>query len=125
MSMSIYYTARRSRPLIDVEKRAVREAVKRYAVDDQLLERMRSGEGPNWESFCVYDPTHPSEPDVIFEGATKIPDNSEEASWAGLQRWCGALTEIRRSLPDATWSVHVEDHEIAWDEELQTFDPSA
>lgn len=44
---------------------------------------------------------------VIFEGATKLPDNSENAVWDGLQHWCSLLSEIRRIIPDADWQVNV------------------
>jgi len=111
--------------MTDAERQAVWVTLKRYSVEDQIRERERTGEGPNWESFCVYDRTDWTEPDVIFEGATRLPDNSDVVCWVGLQHWCGALTDIRRFLPDAVWSVHVEDHEIAWDEQTQAFDPSA
>jgi hypothetical protein len=79
MSVSIYYTVRRDRPMTDAERQLIREAIDRHSVEDQIRERARTGAGPNWESFCIYDSTVPTEPDVIFEGATKLPDNSEEA----------------------------------------------
>ena len=92
-----------------------------YAAIENYLQ---TGDGYNWESFCIYDPNDPTEPDVVFEGATKLPDNSEDAVWGGLQHWCAALTEIRRIIPDADWDVHVDDHEIQWDEAVGAFDPS-
>jgi hypothetical protein len=66
---------------------------------------------------------NPTEPGVIFEGATKLPDTSEDDCWTGLQYWCSALSEIRRILSDAEWDVHVDDHQIAWDKEAGSFDP--
>jgi hypothetical protein len=56
--------------------------------------------------------------------ATKIPDNSEEAIWIGVQHWCEALSELRRAIADAEWRVHVDDHDIVWDEARQEYDPS-
>jgi hypothetical protein len=96
----------------------------RYSINEQVAERESTGEGPNWESFCVYDPKDPSEPGVIFEGATKLPDNSQDAVWEGLQHWCALLWEIRRTLTGASWRVHVDDHDIIWDDDRHEFDPT-
>jgi hypothetical protein len=51
------------------------------------------------------------------------PPNGE---WClkGLQYWCRLLSEVRHVVPGATWHVHVDDHDIAWIEELRSFDPS-
>lgn len=125
MGMSIYYRARRRHPMTIAERQEVRETVDRYAVGDRIVERERTGDGPNWESFCIYDPAVSTEPRVLLEGATKLQDNAEEACWIGLQHWCKALTDIRSAMPDAAWSVHMDDHEITWDEQLLSYDPSA
>jgi hypothetical protein len=61
---------------------------------------------------------------VVFEGATKLPLCTEDAFWAAIQYWCRLLSEVRRVVPGATWQVHMDDHNIAWVEELQAFDPS-
>ncbi len=96
----------------------------RYSVENLIEEREQTGEGSNWESFCVFDPEEPTAPAVVFEGATKLPDNSEEAFWLGLQHWCRLLSEIRRALPRTTWQVYVDDYDIIWDEERGEYDPS-
>jgi hypothetical protein len=98
--------------------------VAKYSVDDQIGKRRIFRKAPNWESFCIYDSANPSEPGVIFEGATKLPDNTQEFMWQGLQHWCGLLSEIRSVLPTAIWRVNVDDHEIAWDEASQAYDPT-
>ena len=125
MSISIYYTATRSTAMTDAESLAVDSIVAEYSVDDQILSRERTGVGPNWESFCVYDRNNPTEPHAIFEGATKLPDNTEDAMWIGLQHWCKALSAIRRALPDANWDCRVDDHEMQWDDAAQEYDPAA
>ena len=124
MSISIYYTARREQPLSDDERSQIATIENKFSVDDQIEERERTGTGHNWESFYIYDSNDPTEPDVIFEGATKLPDNSEDATWIGLQHWCAALTAVRKVIPDADWHVHVDDHEIQWDDSLGEFDPT-
>ena len=125
MSISIYYSAARSTPLTDVESSAIDAVVEEYSVDDQITAREQTGVGPNWESFCVYDRDDAIIADAIFVGATKLPDNSEDAMWVGLQHWCKALSAIRRVLPNADWHVHIDDHDMQWDDAKQEYDPSA
>jgi hypothetical protein len=122
MSMSIYYKATRSYPLSAGERAAVSAIIDRFSVDREIQEYFASGEGLNWESFSLYDT--PSAPDVVLEGATKLPDITEEAVWTGVQHWCAALSEVRRVISDAIWQVAVEEHEIMWDEVTQEYDPS-
>lgn len=123
--LSIYYKARRQTPLSEAERAAIREVERQFAVEDQIARRELTGDGPNWESFCVYDPDQPPSPRIIFEGATGLPDNSEEHLATGLEHWCNALAAIRRILPDAEWSVHINDVDIPWDEKQQVWDPWA
>ena len=125
MSVSIYYEARRHHRLTPEEQRAVEEIISTHSVDADIQRYLETGVGPNWEPFCVYDASEPSEADVVFEGATKLPDDSQDAIWVGVQHWCRVLTEIRRALPGADWDVHVDDHRISWNEELSEFDPTA
>lgn len=121
MSISIYYTATRNVPLTPSERSAVDSLVAGSSVDDQIA----TGTGLNWESFCVYDPANPTTRDAVFEGATKLPDNSEDAVWFGLQHWCKLLTAVRHAITDSDWHVHVDDHDIPWDASACEFDPSA
>jgi hypothetical protein len=124
LSISIYYSARREQPLSPAERANVDALVAKYTIEEQLAERERTGEGPNWESFCVYNSVGAEESGVVFEGATKLPDNSEKSLWLGVQHWCRLLSEIRRVLQDASWQVHIDDHSIVWDEERGEYDPS-
>lgn len=124
MSISIYYEARRASRLSADEQASISDVESKFSIDKHLEENDRTGAGYNWESFCIYDPSRPTDAGVIFEGATKLPDNSENAVWDGLRHWCAALTEIRRIIPDAEWRVHVDDHDIHWDADLNEYDPS-
>jgi hypothetical protein len=124
MSSSIYYAARRPEALVSSEREAIKRLVAKYAIENEIERYTRSGVGPNWESFCIYEQPSFSEPGVVFEGATKLPDNSEQAIWRGAQHWCALLSEIRAAIPRASWRVHIEDHDIAWVEERSAFDPS-
>jgi len=121
MSMSIYYQAKRADPITESEKEAIARLRGKYAIEKQLQYYIQSGKGLNWESFAVYATTSG---DVIFESATKLPDNNEDALWRGVHHWCNLLTEIRRTLPYASWSVSVEDQPIARDEQHQRYEPS-
>ncbi len=111
MSVSIYYTAKRSSPLTDPEEAAIHALVSKYSVDAQVEEYVRTGEGTNWESFRIYAPAGRRDLGVVFEGATKLPDDT----WLGVQHWSRLLSEIRRVLRDAQWHVHVDDHDLVWD----------
>ncbi|HEX8914729.1 MAG TPA: hypothetical protein VF796_20425 [Humisphaera sp.] len=95
-----------------------------FSIRDQVERYVQTGVGHNGEDFYVYDRGSPTEPEVIFEGATKLPSNSEEAIWELVQRWCRLLSEVRRAVPGADWHVHVDDHDIRWDDAGRQFDPA-
>jgi hypothetical protein len=122
LSVSIYYTAVRARRLDDAERANVAAIRQRYSVNDRIERYLQTGEGMNWSSFTLYDPPHT--PDAVIEGATPLPDNSENATWVGVRHWCAALSELRRAIPDAVWHVHVEDHDVHWDEAEHAYDPT-
>jgi hypothetical protein len=124
VSISLYYTARRDHPLSSDESGAIERLRHSYSIRDQVERRAQTGKGHNGENFGVYDRANPGEPDIIFEGATKLP-GSQKACWELLQHWCELLSEVRRAVPGAQWHVHVDDHDIRWDEEAQAYDPSA
>jgi hypothetical protein len=123
MGTSIYYTAKRDRPLSVKEQARIQSVVDSYSVENQIDRYIATEQGPNWQSFFVYDSSDPTEPGVVFEGATGLPDNSEESIRTGVQHWCAALSEIRHVIPDAKWHVHIEGHEISWDQKTQQFHP--
>jgi hypothetical protein len=120
VSISIYYSARRSTPLTEPEERAVAAIVARYSVADEVEEYHLTGTGWAMEDFSLYDPPIDTA-DRVLEGATKLPLNTEDDFWTAIQHWCRALSELRRSIPDCVWHVHVDDLEIEWDEKSQSF----
>jgi hypothetical protein len=124
MGVSIYYEARRKHPLTDAEREAIAEIDRRHTFATGVNESGEQVEGPNWESFCIYEQNEHTEPGVIFEGATKLPLTTEDEFWEAIQHWCRALTQIRRVLTDATWNVNIGDHEIVWNRRLNAYDPS-
>ena len=123
MSVSIYYSASRPQPLTLAERSAVDAAVARHPLS-ALLDECDVAEGEfNGEDFCVYPPDD-AETGVVFEGATKLPLCSEDATWSAVQYWCRLLSEVRCVVAGAAWHVHVDDHDIPWSEELRAFSPS-
>ena len=123
MSMSIFYTARRPCELSKAEQTGIERVIERYSVKEQIDEYNRTGVGWNGENICLYRPPFDSL-DVVLEGATKLPDSTEDVLWDAVQHWCRAVSEIRRLLPEADWHVSLDDHEIQWDENRQEYDPS-
>jgi hypothetical protein len=124
MATSLRYAARRSTPLTADERRAIARIIEQYSVEERIHAFGETAWGANWESFVVYDPDDPSEPDVIFEGATEVRDHPAEHTLAVLRHWCAALSALRRALPDAAWDVRAGDRPIRWDAAAEAFDPS-
>jgi hypothetical protein len=124
MGISLYYEACRERSLSCAENAAINAAIERYPLDALIATVSVPAEEYNGEAFCVYPADADTERDVVFEGATKLPTNSEEAFWEALQYWCQLLSEIRRELPDSIWAVHIDDHDISWDPVRRRYDPS-
>ncbi|WP_102272797.1 hypothetical protein [Cytobacillus massiliigabonensis] len=122
MSSSIYYTATRKQKLTQAEQDAINQLMERYSVDEEIEEYLKSGVGHNWTSFYIYDPKNLIDPDVIFEGSTELPDNSENAIFDGVDHWASLLADIRNGIEGAEWHVHVDDHDLVWDEEKLEYD---
>lgn len=122
MSVSIYYTAKRQHHLSAEEKAAIEQIVTSRDVIDELEKYLQTGSGYNWETFCIYDVD--SKSDVIFEGATKLPNNTEDAVLVGLEHWLSTLSLIRRVLSNSEWHVHIDDIDIPWNRATQSFDLS-
>jgi hypothetical protein len=123
MSTSIYYRARRTQPLTRSEDTLVKVVVQSGSVNQKIQKYQSTGEGYNWESFCVYE--KPESPEIVLEGATKLPDNSEEALIAGAKHWCIVLSLLRLAIPDAEWVVTIEDCPIHWNATEKRYDPNA
>lgn len=121
MSLSIYYTARRATPLTPAEQEEITAVEREFSVDNEVENYLQSGEGLNWESFTVYERDEATSEDVIFEGATALPDNTEDAIMIGIDHWTRALARIRRILHDAEWEVNFDDDGLLWDESTEEY----
>lgn len=124
MALSIYYSARRPTPLSEEEQAEIQKVLARYSVDSRAERFAETGEGLNWQPFGLNSPSGFSAADVVFEGSTPLPDNTEEAFSAGVIHWCNALSALRSIISKALWSVRVEDQEIAWNYQHDRYDPA-
>jgi len=120
MGVSIYYDASRPTPLTPEEQKAIDAIVEKYSVTKEIEQFLETGVGWRGESFDI-DPPQFRKPGVIFQGSTGLPLETIEESVTAAKRWCQVLTEIRRAVPDAEWSVNIDDAEIPWDEEQQAY----
>jgi len=124
MSFSIKYCARRPTPLSEQEREEIAGVLTRYSVDSRVKRFAETGEGLNWQPFGVTSASDFSASDVVFEGSTELPDNTDEAFSMGVVHWCNALSALRRIIHKAMWSVRLEDQEIAWDYQHDRYDPA-
>lgn len=122
MSVSIYYTAKREKSITKEEKQTIDRLIEEYSAEKEIREYMETGKGVNWEEFSVYELDNDS--DIIFEGATRLPNNSKEAMWEGVQHWNLLLSTIRCVIPDAQWYVNVDNYELVWDDEYSEYNLS-
>lgn len=108
MGVSLYYHAKRARPLSAEDTGRVKAVVERY---NEEFRYKKSG-----ESFCLYD-QEPEEPEYILRGSTKLPAGNPMKAYKAGKYWIKCLNELRRMLPDADWSVSLEEDEMVWNEE--------
>lgn len=109
MSVSLYYGAERSTPLTEEEANAAE------AVAAAFAKRLKDDdEGMNFYA----EPTDGQ----VLEGSTKMPvDPIRTESF--LLKLLDGLTQVRRSVPGATWHVQLDGQEIPWDGERGFFLP--
>lgn len=93
-------------PLTDTESISVNSIIERYNSEYPFSEKA--------EDFCVYDEV--PENDVIFNGATKLPDSDVELSFEVTFYWFKCLTEITEVIKGCKWTVTIDDTEMIWDD---------
>ncbi|GCE77540.1 hypothetical protein [Cellulomonas biazotea] len=103
MSVSLQYVAERTMPLAPHEEVLVARVVDEWNAALRLSAPRLSFDAP------------PLPPAVVLRGTTALPPHPFHAL-ASLVHWCGALTELRRALPDAWWSVRVDGDDIPWED---------
>ncbi|WP_027622985.1 hypothetical protein [Clostridium lundense] len=118
MSISIYYSAERDYCLSEKEKEMVDEVINKYSIN--------SNEEMDWkgEDFCIYEYESLEFP-TVFQGATKIGyyEDDYEREIEEVLRWCYCLTEIKRILKDANWTVSLDNEMIKYDEKIGFYLP--
>ena len=119
MSVSLYYTARRTQPITLQEQSSCDKIAERY--DKQYPF------GELYEGFCIYDlgkSRSKEEEDVILSGSTKLPSDVDvELCMEIVVWWLKCLEEIVDVLVGAQWKVHLDDMDFAWSEEEHGFVP--
>ncbi|KOY82929.1 hypothetical protein I6G82_11960 [Lysinibacillus macroides] len=107
MSVSLYYTCVRNKPLTNEENKKITAIITTYNNNFQWSDI--------GETFYVYDADTTT---TIFQGATKLPlVDDYEATVQTLFYWLQCLTEIRQVIVDGDWHVHLDDVEAIWAKE--------
>lgn len=107
MSFSLYYEAKRADKITNQEQAACQEIVEKYCLEYKFEEKV--------EDFGVYN--FEEETDIIFGGATKLPDSDPEFMFEVANYWLQCLTEITNILSDCQWSVSFEEVELILDKD--------
>ncbi|MFT2015397.1 hypothetical protein ACMA1D_06035 [Streptomyces sp. 796.1] len=105
MSVSLMYEARRATPLTADEAAEVERIVSA---------REASFPYPDEESCYLYD-AGDRVPDAVLNGSTKLPF-SPGRLFPVIAHVLDTVTELRRALPTAQWSVSTDDVPVPWDE---------
>lgn len=115
MGVAIYYAATRARPLSEDERTTIARLIA-----DHDPERFLPAGG---EPFRLWDGG--LDEGEILAGATGLPLDDPGDFVDAVEHWAGLVGEMRRAVPDATWRVHVDDHDLTWDEESQSYSTKA
>ncbi|MFD2330797.1 hypothetical protein ACFSR7_16210 [Cohnella sp. GCM10020058] len=109
MGVSVYYTCMRNHSLTNSEEQEITDIIDKYNAGFEMKDI--------GETFCVYDYDQ-DKPTVIFAGSTMLPFSDDfEDTLHALFYWLTCLTDIRRSISNGDWHVHLDDTDAIWDEE--------
>jgi len=103
MGVSIYYSATRTAQLSEEESKKVLPIIKKH--NDAFPYKDEA------ETLGIYESI---EPEYILEGSTKLNIDNENVLLESVDYWLKALTELTLLLPDAVWSVHIDDDDANW-----------
>ncbi len=115
MGVSIYYDATRNTRLTDAEQRKINEVIEKYQTSFPYKD--------DGENFYVYG-FDSDEPDAIFSGATKLPNDIEKSILAAIH-WAKCLTDIRNIIPNCEWYFALDDYQIPWRDDEGYYLPDA
>ncbi|MFJ9668089.1 hypothetical protein ACIRPP_26310 [Streptomyces sp. NPDC101219] len=105
MSVSLYYSARRTEPLTAEET---------AAVDRIAAARLASFPYADEEPLHLYD-SGGRDAGQVLAGSTRLPA-APDRLLPVIGHVLDSVTELRRALPDAAWHVHLDDLDVDWDE---------
>ncbi|OKH91161.1 hypothetical protein [Streptomyces uncialis] len=105
MSVSLYYSAHRATPLTGPESAAMARVV---------AARTASFPYEDEEGLYLYD-QDPADLREIVDGSTKMPFDPARLMPV-IVHVLDSVTELRRTVPDAEWRVHMDDLDVPWDE---------
>ena len=113
MSIVLSYRALRDEPLSADEAAAIDIVIARYQSDFEYREAA--------DAFTV-NPSDPNASEVIFSGTVcplgkLLSGSSTERICRRKNDWMCCLTDIRRILEDADWTVSQGDTALDWDED--------
>jgi len=119
VGISIYFSAKRPGVPPTPEETALVRGVFKRANENWPPEREALFEVPGMGRFLLYDLERP-----LHRGQGKLLDGCAELPLGGrfdalgelLSHWCATFTEVRRQLDAPTWSAHLDDHSLAWNE---------
>ena len=108
MAFSLYYDAKRGHQISQLEKNDCDEIINKYCFEYDFDLKV--------EDFGVYEVDYNS--DIIFSGATKLPDSEPELMFDVANYWLECLTEITYILGECQWNVTFEDVDLLFDSEV-------
>ncbi|EEN8115546.1 hypothetical protein ACJMPF_003508 [Salmonella enterica subsp. enterica serovar Newport] len=103
MGISIYYSAERTHQLSEKENEEVQSIIKKHNEAFPYKDIA--------ETLYIYEDI---EPKYILDGSTKLNIDNEEMLLESIDYWLNALTELTLFLPDAVWSVNIDDNNANW-----------
>ncbi|HIW61285.1 MAG TPA: hypothetical protein H9881_02415 [Candidatus Stackebrandtia excrementipullorum] len=105
MSVSVYYRAQRAVPPTPDETSTIERIVAAHVSSFPYRDE---------ESLHLYE-TGGDTPAEILAGATKMPTDPDRMIPV-LTCVLDTVSELRRAVPGAEWSVHLDDLDVPWDE---------
>lgn len=112
MSVSLYWTAYRDRPLSAVEEHSAQTIID-AASDHPNIVALVDAEGTFWEGLLLWH--DPDEDGEVLRGSSALPRLSRPSVQALLEHCCDVLAALRQAVVGADWDVALDDLAIRWE----------
>jgi len=117
---SIYYSIVRDAPLSTNEEAVIKAVENKYNNFDEIKELVLSSGGELLE-FQASD-----QPGTLLVGEVQLPDDLfpddiDDFIYVA-ETWFGAFSELRKSLPDASWKLTLDDAPLIWNEHAKKYE---